>query len=148
MYKRQVVDNLLSSTGFGPAPLTALAGAAVGVTGSLSQADPAQGRVWSLAATVAALGSLVWAVVLVVQLVKAGFDMGSYVGSGFWLTVIAGVLGLGWQIYVAVRVGLRALTGHPESVSYTHLDVYKRHVSAWSRAASTAGLRALAVPRR
>ncbi len=114
-----ILDLAINSAGFGAAPLVALSGAAVGVTGAVSQSDPRHARLWSAAAVGAFAVALVWVLVFVVKGAKFAADASSFElasNSWIWLAFLSIALGWGWHAYLAIRLGLRALRMHAEAV--------------------------------
>ncbi len=116
------LDLLINDAGFGPGPMVALAGAAVGITGAVTQSDPSQARRWSVAAAAVFAIGIIWTLILLIQQLIAVADAGRfasqyYSASSMWLAFFALVLGLSWHVYLAARLGLRALRMHPESIT-------------------------------
>jgi hypothetical protein len=110
-----VVDNLVHGTGFGPGIGVALAGAAVGLTGAATMSEPAHARLWLTAAAGSFLVSLLWLGWSAVQTVKGAADIGGDAGAGYWMSVIAMVLTLGWMGWLTVWLAQLAFAASPKT---------------------------------
>ncbi len=91
------LDLLINDAGFGPGPMVALAGAAVGITGAVTQSDPSQARRWSVAAAAVFAIGIIWTLILLIQQLIAVADAGRfasqyYSASSMWLLSVGVVL--------------------------------------------------------
>ena len=110
-----LIDNLVHGSGFGTGIGVALTGAAVGLTGVVTMSEPSQARTWLTAAAGSLVVSLAWLGWAAVQTFKVAAAMGGEGGAGYWFSVFAAVVMLGWMVWLAGWLAQMAFAGSPRT---------------------------------